>query len=382
MNKATVRNLGLSVGSLVLTLTAFAVGIKWYANVLEIYDPSFRYENKIGMWSPDATIGFVNKNNFHDYAWGNVPIITDDRGFRAARIPGQAAREGVHRIIAVGDSVMWGTGVREEDSFLGLLEEKLNQHQSYEVMNAGVVGYSTYQELLFLEKYGLALKPDIVLINYCFNDMLPTEDPFGNVRQVYSDYLSGLLLDKKGTLTSEMRRNYGDLIRILNSTQPVWTSIEAWKGESLERAKILRQVLVETPIARMAELSKRLNTRLIYILIPTGVPISRFDEELEELKTFLESTGIEFLDTRPDLRSVVKDSHAQGRTHQHRFEWLWRWKLGQILLLWRIDSIHRNQWFLDPSHPTRKGNQLIAERLYRRLREPPCLMTAQQGCTE
>ena len=48
---------------------------------------------------------------------------------------------------------MWGTGVNAEDSILGLVAKRLNEKSPHEVINASVVGYSTYQELLYLVRY-------------------------------------------------------------------------------------------------------------------------------------------------------------------------------------------------------------------------------------
>jgi hypothetical protein len=167
------KNLGLAAGSLLLSLVAVVMGSKLGIVVLGIDDPSFRYENQIAMWVPDPAIGFVNKPNLASVAWGNVPIRTNERGFRGNRPTATAPTDGVVRIAALGDSVMWGTGVREERAIPGLLARSLHA----DVINAGVVGYSTLQELRLLQRDVLALGPDVVLVNYCDNDALPTEDP-------------------------------------------------------------------------------------------------------------------------------------------------------------------------------------------------------------
>src|SRR5712692_798373 len=106
---------------------------------------------------------------------------------------------------------MWGSGVTRENSILGFLEQKLDPKGSYEIVNAAVVGYSTYQELLNLQQNILPLKPSIVLVNFCENDLLPTEDPFKNARQIHVQYLNHLLEDRNLKFTRFIfkRKNAG-----------------------------------------------------------------------------------------------------------------------------------------------------------------------------
>jgi hypothetical protein len=42
---------------------------------------------------------------------------------------------------------------------------------SWEIVNASVPGYSTFQELGWLKLHGLALEPDTVVLQLCLNDV-------------------------------------------------------------------------------------------------------------------------------------------------------------------------------------------------------------------
>ena len=77
-----------------------------------------------------------------------------------------AKAPGVVRVLVLGDSFMEALQVRLEDSFPRLLEQRLSAMtgQRVEVINAGVSGWGTDQQLQYLTEYGLALKPDLVLI--------------------------------------------------------------------------------------------------------------------------------------------------------------------------------------------------------------------------
>ena len=85
---------------------------------------------------------------------------------------------------------MWGSAVNESQSFLGILESKLARHPvGAEVINAGVVGYSALQEYLLFDLFLQGFAPDFLIVNFCQNDKLPSEDPHGMVREAYLDYL-------------------------------------------------------------------------------------------------------------------------------------------------------------------------------------------------
>jgi len=78
------------------------------------------------------------------------------------------------RILAVGDSFVWGAyGTELDETFLKQLEVRLNEDSKgkhFQVMKAGVPGYGTDQELLYLKSKGIQLKPDMVLLHFYPND--------------------------------------------------------------------------------------------------------------------------------------------------------------------------------------------------------------------
>jgi len=369
MNRTIVKNIGVVAGSIALSLIAIVLGSKFYAKWLNIHDPSFRYENRLKMWRLEPTIGFVNKHNFVSYCWGNVLAQTNERGFRGSR-PTQVLKEnGERRIIGIGDSVIWGTGVNQKDSFLGVLEKKLNEDSFYEVINAGVVGYSTYQEYLFLKKYILPLKPEVVIVNYCSNDFLPTENPFNNARRIYSRYLNYLLNSQDVVLTTEKKEMVGDLVRIFDSAKHVWDEIEKWDKKAPNRRHLMLEVLVEIPIIWMAELCRQSDIRLIYVFIPPKWSGDWFKRDVKHLKKILIEQNAEFVDVQSALLEKKKELAHKIRKRFVRFKWLWPPELKQVLRARYIQMVHRNYKFIDNSHPSKRGNTIIAEHIYQYLKE-------------
>lgn len=78
------------------------------------------------------------------------------------------------RIVGIGDSGLFGLGIGDDENFLAVVNERLNgtlADRPFEVINTGVPGYNTVMEVETLATKGLAYSPDIVLIQWCSNDL-------------------------------------------------------------------------------------------------------------------------------------------------------------------------------------------------------------------
>ncbi|MEE3329663.1 MAG: GDSL-type esterase/lipase family protein [Myxococcota bacterium] len=75
------------------------------------------------------------------------------------------------RVLALGDSCTFGLGVDDSATWPAQLQGMLeSQGVDAEVINAGVPGYTAFQGLRWLETQGLALKPDVLVVIFGFND--------------------------------------------------------------------------------------------------------------------------------------------------------------------------------------------------------------------
>lgn len=84
------------------------------------------------------------------------------------------------RIVVVGDSFVWGYDAEQDERFTERLQAAL---PGFEVLNTGVSGYGTDQELLMLEARIDQLQPDLVLLIFCAeNDQ---DDNASNLRYGY-----------------------------------------------------------------------------------------------------------------------------------------------------------------------------------------------------
>ncbi len=119
----------------------------------------------------------INRYGFHD---DEFPVKKPSGEFRA---------------LALGDSVTMGYGVTYRETFCSQLESLLgrsdSRYQSHQVINCGVHGYSTPQELQVLRE-SLRFEPDLIIVGFCMNDVT---EPFVTDRD-----LGGTGLDYHGVV--------------------------------------------------------------------------------------------------------------------------------------------------------------------------------------
>lgn len=91
--------------------------------------------------------------------------VISDQGFRDRHY--DKKDEDAYRILCVGDSSTMGHGVSFGDIYVKVLETLVNEQnltKRIEVVNAGTGGHGVWQELIMLEERGLALEPDMVIL--------------------------------------------------------------------------------------------------------------------------------------------------------------------------------------------------------------------------
>lgn len=121
------------------------------------------------IWAPPPNLHDFRVETMFD---GNVNtavpqafrVSTNSHGLRGAALAPSGTRK---RILAVGDSTTFGLGVNDEEAWPAQLQRLLNARSPephYEVLNAGVTGYTAFQCLHYLLKRGFDLAPDLVVV--------------------------------------------------------------------------------------------------------------------------------------------------------------------------------------------------------------------------
>jgi len=102
-----------------------------------------------------------------------VEVATNSLGLREREIT-PLKDKNTYRIICLGASPTFGWGVSFDKTYPQELEKMINEnlHRNHiEVINAGQIGYSSYQGIFFLKTYLLKFSPDLITVSYLINDI-------------------------------------------------------------------------------------------------------------------------------------------------------------------------------------------------------------------
>ena len=111
----------------------------------------------------DAELGWTGRPNIEDQFVAfdcENHVQQNHHGFRGTAYPFDRTTAG--RLLVLGDSYTWGYGVDEEQIFTTILQRQADPR--LEVVNLGVSGYGTDQELLLYRKLGRKFQADQVLL--------------------------------------------------------------------------------------------------------------------------------------------------------------------------------------------------------------------------
>ena len=186
--------------------------------------------------------------------------------------------KGLYRILSLGESTSFGAGVADNETYAKVVERMLRERfpeRQWEVVNAGVGAYSSFQCVKYLELYGLALQPDMVWLFSGANDGLASY-----VRN-YANLKDGFGYTDKELY--EVRNRFAGLLRLLNHSDLYKLFKQLQTGRLLEsygrnvagREKQLKQQRVWRPrvpvddrrenLARYADLARA--RRVVPILL-------------------------------------------------------------------------------------------------------------------
>lgn len=158
----TIR-FGLSAAAILLTLVAAEIGVRIHESLGSGDDILAASSEGVPLHIVVDAPELYRLNPEH-------PRISS-QGLRNRELP-FLKPSGAGRILVLGDSVTYGPGVAAERTFSAQLEALLRETgANADVVNAGVPGYSTYNEFEFYRSRGAAFDPDIVLLVVCMNDV-------------------------------------------------------------------------------------------------------------------------------------------------------------------------------------------------------------------
>jgi lysophospholipase L1-like esterase len=187
----TARRRALYAGITLLASTA--VSLLAMEGVVRILEPvsEVRAHFRPGIFRPDPELGWALVPGYRGLRVEDdrsVPTTTNALGYRGPEWTASRRRASV-RVLVLGDSVAFGLGVRDEETYPAHLEALLRERGAdAAVFNSGVPGYDTLQEGIVFRRLADEVQPGVVVVTWLYNDILPQREA-GRAVQVLDGYL-------------------------------------------------------------------------------------------------------------------------------------------------------------------------------------------------
>lgn len=265
-----------------------------------------------------------------------VPVRINALGLRD-RDRGEKARP---RALALGDSSVYGFGVRDGEVFTSRLEERFPA----DFVNAAVPGYSSFQALNLLDMRGWALEPDLLVVGTLWSD---------NNFDSFSD--ADLLASYAGWEASPSRAARLWLERSALFRWLDWTFRVAPQGEHAR--KVGWQVGGDDPRSGFRR-----------------VDIASYARNLEAFcaRMYARDGGVVFLllANREDIEPLSGDpAWAPFRRVMRTVAERWGAPVVDVPQAFQASGRSADALFLDQMHPTPTGHAILADAVEATLRE-------------
>jgi hypothetical protein len=206
------------------------------------------------------TLGWTLFENLRDVPLGDITVSSNAQGFRGVREYPLAKGEGI-RILVIGDSYAFGECVSDNQTFAADLERLVDRS---EVLNLGVHGYGTDQQLLRLQLDGLKYRPDVIVLAFNDDNISRNALSFRDYAKPHFSVVNGALVaDNLPILNPEAFKSRFHL-RTLDYLNIFMTRMreKQIEAENVERSKrILDQIQVE---------SRSIGATLVKVYLPSS----------------------------------------------------------------------------------------------------------------
>jgi hypothetical protein len=303
--------------------------MKWSEQVRPYYWSSFHTHDGIALGTRAGPL----KLALHPFVgYANLPnqktphFSINHLGYRGGDI--RKAEKTKKRIIVVGGSTAFGTGLQHDDETFA---HHLAQLLPVEVINAAVVGHASGQELVYLVTELVDLQPDLVITLNGWNDydLHPLSSKFGgsNGFGQVEERLKTLQAVTDGSLLTRVSNLYWILFpNITQQLEAVRVRFFRREEPKREADLGLASAVYAANMTKMHRLSEAFNYTFLCVLQPDRDRTQQYRAFREMAKMQLTQAGIIVLDVNElDEQSI------------------------------------KAEWFMDPVHLDGAGNQAIAQ---------------------
>ena len=152
--------IGYNILIVALIITLLEISLRLFSSINELgyQENLFKKDSKITL----------HNTNIESVVFGKK-VFTDNYGFRVPYKKYEYNNLSNQGILILGDSVSFGVGVNEEETFIGQIRKK---HSTVNIFNTSVSGHNSSDHANLLQFYYDNIKFDKVIIFYCLNDII------------------------------------------------------------------------------------------------------------------------------------------------------------------------------------------------------------------
>lgn len=253
-----------------------------------------------------------NVNNFHHIAYTREfehYLSTNSHGTRGKDFSTEKDPD-TFRILFIGDSMTFGWGVADDETYPFLIEQKLNEYarqnalsQKFEVINAAYAsGKSFGSYYIYLNESVKSLKPDLAVLNFFpYNDM--TDILETNWDQVDQNGLPQKISTKyekvdRGYIVNKLNLNWKYTIPVLRDSHLAILVFDSMEARTPTLVKYVKKVLnVKDP---PKGLERPVIDLCIHTLEPKYCPNELLDS-YSKIKTLTETINEDLKENTSDL---------------------------------------------------------------------------------
>ncbi len=287
------------------------------------------------------------------YTWGHL-VRNNEYGFRERDFTSPKP-PGISRIMVLGDSLTWGTGLAVEERYTAVAEKLLNRASGasrFQVLNFGLPGISTVVERDILLAYKDLVEPDLIVVGFCLNDPQPGRMNHSVERENLRRSMTGRAMVRVEVLLRNAGFPYlarlwrGGFYALAEHAGliPGWRSAlqQAYEASSTEWQDFLRAL---RDIRRVSD-ELRLPRPVFAVLNHGGAP-SDYENPTGETK--------QRLGWDRQAEKAARDAGLMTYNHEREIP-------NRIV----AESLHVN---IVDEHPSAELNRVYGEKLYRRIKD-------------
>ena len=283
-----------------IPLAVLLFSAELYFRIYPAYKPIVG-KTRTGYVIPDKTLIWKLNPNLTGYRAPNT------EGFRDNPYNPDAE----FKILLLGDSISWGDCVpHTEKIYPQVCEITLSKEtgKSFEIINTAVPGYSTLQELRALKLYSRKYKPQMVILQFCLNDVV---DRFRTIAAYGGDSVF-LGVDTRAACRGFAKlAEYSRLVEtIVRYKQRQGRNWEEYQVKNIVKTPLSKEIkyawkLVFKELLEMKKVSDKSGTDFLILVTPFKFQLNADDSQLlpqKMLRAFAEQNDIDFIDLLPAFR--------------------------------------------------------------------------------